>query len=177
MPDMVTLGLWLLVVILAFTAWRRNPEHLAQGLRLGLDQLVMMLPRIFMAILMAGFAGTLLPTGPIAQLIGPESGFKGLLIATLTGAMVPAGPMVSFPIILVLQDAGAGLPQLVAFLPSWSVIACHRVLMFEFPLMGWRFVANRMLSSLILPFVAGGLTMIAVKLFHITVHMPHTPTP
>lgn len=49
-----------------------------------------------------------------------------------------------------VMAVGAGLPQLVAFLTAWSVLALHRVLMYEAALMGWLFSVTRLTSSLIL---------------------------
>ena len=44
-------------------------------------------------------------------------------------------------------------------MPAWSVFAFHRVLIYEITLMGWRFSAIRLISSLILPPLAGLLAM------------------
>ena len=40
---------------------------------------------------------------------------------------------------------------------AWSVLAIHRTLSFELPLMGSRFVLLRLLVSLPLPLIAGAL--------------------
>jgi uncharacterized membrane protein YraQ (UPF0718 family) len=119
------------------------------------DQFVRMLPRLTCALLAAGFLGTLVPAEPIGSWLGAESGAKGILVASLLGGFTPGGPIVSFPIVVVLRDAGAGLPQLVAFLTAWSVFAFHRVLVYELTLMGWRFSATRLVASLVLPPLAG----------------------
>jgi hypothetical protein len=63
--------------------------------------------------------------------------------------------MVSFPVVVIFVQAGAGFPQVVAFVTAWSVIGFHRVLIYEIPLMGWRFSAIRLASSVVLPLVAG----------------------
>jgi hypothetical protein len=68
---------------------------------------------------------------------------------------VPGGPILSFPIVVVLYKAGAGVPQLIAFLTAWSVFAFHRIMIYEVNLMGWRFTAVRLVSSLVLPPLAG----------------------
>ena len=94
----------------------------------------------------------------IGHLIGYETGLNGILLATAFGGFTPAGPIVAFPIVVVLLNAGAGFPQVVAFLTAWSVFAFHRVMIYEAPLMGFRFVGVRLLSSLILPPIAGLIT-------------------
>jgi hypothetical protein len=87
--------------------------------------------------------------------IGPESGAIGIFIAAGAGGFLPGGPMVAFPIVVFFQQAGAGVPQLVALLAGWSVYALIRTVAFEAPMMGWRFVALRGASCLVLPILAG----------------------
>jgi hypothetical protein len=49
---------------------------------------------------------------------------------------------------------------LIAFITAWSVFAFHRIVMYEIPVMGIRFAMLRLLSSLILPPLAGILAAI-----------------
>jgi uncharacterized membrane protein YraQ (UPF0718 family) len=150
-----TLVLWGLALLLACVAFRHGRAVALAGLAGALERIVSIVPRIAVALLVAGFVAKLLPSGPIADLIGRDSGFKGILFASVTGGFVPAGPLVSFPIAVVLHKAGAGIPQLIAFLTAWSVFAFHRVMIYESTLMGWRFSAIRLASSLILPPLSG----------------------
>jgi uncharacterized membrane protein YraQ (UPF0718 family) len=150
-----TLLLWGLALLLAFIALLRGRTVALAGLTSALERIVSIGPRVIVALLMAGFVAKLLPSEPIADLIGADSGFKGVLIASVSGGFVPAGPIISFPIAVVLYKAGAGIPQLIAFLTAWSVFAFHRVMIYESTLMGWRFSAIRLASSLILPPLSG----------------------
>jgi uncharacterized membrane protein YraQ (UPF0718 family) len=156
-----TVILWGLALVLGLMALRRGRGTVRRGLEVSLERFVAIIPRIAVALVTAGFVARLVPGEPIAALIGPESGWRGILIASLTGGFVPAGPIISFPLVVVLYKAGAGIPQLVAFLTAWSVFAFHRVLIYESTLMGWRFSAVRLTSSLVLPplsgFLAAGL--------------------
>jgi len=49
---------------------------------------------------------------------------------------------------------------LIAYLTAWSVFALHHLFAFELPMMGARFALLRLVSSLILPFVAGILALL-----------------
>ncbi len=113
------------------------------------------LPRIGFALLTAGFISQIVPAEVIGHLIGYESGLRGILIGALVGGITPAGPIVSFPIVLVLMAAGGGFPQVMAYLTAWSVFAFHRVIIYEIPLMGARFVMIRLAASAILPVLCG----------------------
>lgn len=155
----VALGLWLLAALLGFLLWRRDGKAaLWAELKSAAWRSLVILPRIAVAILTAGFAAKLLCAAPIAHYIGRESGFSGVLIAAVIGSIIPAGPVISFPLVAVLSLAGAGTVQIVTFLTAWSVFAVHRVLTYEIPLMGPRFTAIRFAASIPLPFIAAALT-------------------
>ena len=153
------LVLWALALVLAFLALRRSTAKAKVAIATAGERFLEIMPRIALALIAAGFIGVLTPSEPVARYIGPDSGFTGILIASVVGGFVPGGPILSFPIIVVLAKAGAGLPQLIAFLTAWSVFAFHRVLTYELTLMGWRFSAVRLASSLVLPPLAGLLSM------------------
>jgi uncharacterized membrane protein YraQ (UPF0718 family) len=123
------------------------------------ERFLEIMPRIALALMAAGFIGVLVPSEPVARHIGPDSGLLGILIASVVGGFVPGGPILSFPLVVVLYKAGAGIPQLIAFLTAWSVFAFHRVAIYEVNLMGWRFSAVRLISSVVLPPLAGLLAM------------------
>lgn len=151
--------LWVLAIVLAVWALRRSTAKARVAIATAGERFLEIMPRIALALIAAGFIGVLTPSEPVARYIGADSGFTGILLASLVGGFVPGGPILSFPIVVVLYKAGAGLPQLVAFLTAWSVFAFHRVLIYEVALMGWRFSAVRLTSSLVLPPLAGLLSM------------------
>lgn len=151
--------LWVLAIVLAFWALRRSTAKARVAIATAGERFLEIMPRIALALMAAGFIAVLIPSEPVARYIGPDSGFLGILLASLVGGFVPGGPILSFPLVVVLYKAGAGLPQVVAFLTAWSVFAFHRVLIYEVNLMGWRFSAVRLTSSLILPPLAGLLSM------------------
>jgi uncharacterized membrane protein YraQ (UPF0718 family) len=142
-------------LILTIIAWRRSPTLVRGAYRNALLRFLEILPRIGFALLTAGFISQIVPADVIGHLIGYESGLKGILIGALVGGLTPAGPIVSFPIVLVLLASGGGFPQVMAYLTAWSVFAFHRVMIYEIPLMGVRFVMIRLAASAILPVLCG----------------------
>jgi len=168
MFDIATVMLLGIALVLAGVAARRSPHLVKQGVGLSIERFFMILPRIGLALIAAGFVSRIVPSGPIAHHIGPESGIYGILIASLVGAFIPSGPIVSFPIVVVLLQAGAGVPQVVAFLSAWSVMALHRVIIFEIPLMGWRFSALRLAASAPLAPLSGLLAEGLLQIFPLT---------
>ena len=155
----------ILALVLGVIAWRRSPAMLRGALRSAFGRFLEIMPKIAVALIAAGFIGRLVPAEVVGHHIGPESGFYGIMLATVVGGATPAGPIVSFPIVIVLLKAGAGYPQVVAFLTGWSVFALHRLMIYEIPMMGWQFSAIRLASSLILPIVAAYLTILIMTVF------------
>ena len=148
-----------LLIVLGTVALARGQESFKQSLIRGAEQLIKILPRMLCALVAAGFLAKLIPTEVISSFLGAEAGFLAIVIGTLAGMIIPAGPAISFSIAAVLANEGASVPALVSFTTSWGVFALHRVIIFEVPLLGFSFMRLRMLSVLILPLLAGGLTL------------------
>src|SRR5260370_29311772 len=97
------------------------------------------------------------PQEVVSRYFGQQSGLRALLIATVAGVLTPGGPMVSVPLMVALAHSGAALPPLVAYMTAWSLFGMQRIIAWEAPLMGWKFVAVRVVPSLAFPVVAGWL--------------------
>jgi uncharacterized membrane protein YraQ (UPF0718 family) len=149
--------IWSLAVLLALATHRRDPSRHRPAIRHGWTQLKSIAVRVPLTLLAATYVLTLVPQDRLAALLGNESGATGILLANVFGALLPGGPMVTFPVIVVLREHGVGDAQTVALLTSWAVLAVHRMLAFELPMLGGRFVAVRLAASALLPFVAGVL--------------------
>ena len=163
--SLVAFVMWAGALALMGTAARRRDESLKHGLRTGLGYFILMAPRMFFALFLAGFAAELLPRETVSGWLGAESGFLGILIASVAGIVVPAGGVVAYPLALAMYKIGVGIPQLVAFLTTWEVFALHRIVAWELPFLGGRFVALRIASSFYLPPLAGLLAALLVSLF------------
>ena len=162
----IALFLWAIVAGLAVAVHRRRGRAgVKQGGAFALKQAKDLAMRLPFALLTAAFLGEALPVEQLAQFIGPQSGVQGLVLSSLLGGLLPGGPMTSFPIALVIFEAGAGTPQIVSFLAGWSVFAMHRVIAYEAPIMGWRFAALRLTASLVLPLAAGLLAEALLAIF------------
>lgn len=152
-----------LLIILATVALSRGKEDFKHGLIRGVEQVLILVPRMLCALVAAGFVVKLIPTEIISSYLGAESGFIAIVIGTLAGMLIPAGPVVSFSIAAVFANEGASTPALISFITSWSVFALHRVIIFEIPLLGMSFLRMRLLSVIVLPLLAGSLTLAATS--------------
>ncbi|MEK9685011.1 MAG: hypothetical protein VW226_10715 [Rhodospirillaceae bacterium] len=163
----IAIIMWLGVLTLAFFAWRRGDATLKKGARVGWGYFLMMAPRMCLALSMAAFAAELLPGELISQWLGHESGFKGIIIASFAGILLPAGGVVAFPLALAMYKIGVGIPQLTAFLTTWEIFAIHRILAWEIPFLGHRFVFLRTASSFYLPPLAGVLAAVIISVLDV----------
>lgn len=132
-------------------AWRRDPSYVRRAGDFTRTEGVRLALRLPFALIAASAITELLPDRLIASLMGQESGLTGILLAAALGGLLPGGPMVSFPIAILVAKDGAGGPQVIALVTGWSVYAFHRVIAYEAPMMGWRFVSLRMIVSLFVP--------------------------
>jgi uncharacterized membrane protein YraQ (UPF0718 family) len=149
--------LLLLAVLCGVAWWLGGPPLVREGLAGGGSLLLRFSAIIAVSFLAAGLAEVLVPQDWVRGSLGRDSGFRGLLIASAAGILTPAGPFVSMPIAAVMIRAGAAIGPVVAFLTGWSVLALHRTIAWEVPILGIRFALLRWGVSLLLPLLAGAL--------------------
>jgi len=158
--DLPTLILVALALVLAVVAYVKDPGLPWVGAKTGFSLLWVILPRLVPALLLAGLLQVLVPQDLVARYFGRTSGIRAILIASLAGVITPGGPMVTVPFMVVLANSGMALPPLVAYMTSWSLFGMQRIITWEAPLMGWHFVAVRVVSSLAFPVLAGWLVAV-----------------
>lgn len=165
-----------LLAVLALVALglclRRGPGTARRAVVESGQSLLRILPVFAVALPMAALLAELIPADAAVGWIGPDSGIGGILLASFAGGLLPGGPFVTFPLVLAFAKAGAGVPQMAALVTGWSVFALHRIISWEAPLLGWRFVALRLLAAFPLPVAAGLLADAAVRLLPVTLGAP-----
>lgn len=157
MPQAGSLLLIAIVVLaLAAVAWARGgAELVGQGVSRGAGYLVEFGAVLGLSFLAAGLATVLVPEAWMRAALGRESGLRGILIATGAGVLTPAGPFVAMPLAAVMLRSGAAAGPVVAFLTSWSLLALHRFVAWEIPLVGPGVATLRFTLSLAVPVILG----------------------
>jgi uncharacterized membrane protein YraQ (UPF0718 family) len=144
------------VAVLAAVAYAQGGEELLRrGLSDGVGLLVRYAALIVVSFLAAGLASALVPQAWVGRHLGEESGMRGILVATVAGVVTPAGPFVSIPIAAVMVRSGAAAGPVVAFVAGWGLLAIHRFIAWEVPMLGWRLATLRYAACLVLPPLAG----------------------
>jgi uncharacterized membrane protein YraQ (UPF0718 family) len=119
------------------------------------SQILHLIPHLGLGLLIAAAVTVLVPKKRVAKWLGEESGFRGLVVASVIGAVMPGGPFASFPLVFALAQAGADIGALISFLIAWAAIGVNRLVIWEIPFMGLEFSTLRFLSSIPLPLIAG----------------------
>lgn len=133
----------------------RGPERFFDLLWSDLGFALMLLPKIFGGILLATALGLSLPRARVLALIGPDSAWRGLMIAAVAGAVMPGGPHVIYPLTLALIAAGADLAAGVTIVSAWVLLSLNRTLVWELSFIPVEFVAIRFLLTLPVPVLLG----------------------
>lgn len=149
-----TIILWIITLILFLFSWKKGADTVKQGTQLAWSTTKRNGLLIILAFIIAGFVNILSPEDLVTGLIGPDSGWRGIISAEFFGTLLPGGPYVVFPIIAILVQAGAGLGPAISLITSWSTQSLLTI-SFELPFMGWRFTAIRWVIGLLIPLMAG----------------------
>lgn len=136
-------------------AYFKSPELPLRGATTAARLFVMVLPNMMVGFLLGGMVQVLLPRELLAGYAGENSGFVGLLIATVAGSITPGGPFIQFPLVASLWKSGAGIGPITAYITAWALLGVQRILVWEAPIMGWNYVLIRFLATISLPFIAG----------------------
>jgi uncharacterized membrane protein YraQ (UPF0718 family) len=157
---LVDIILWSTVCIVGFFAFRRSRTMFRKAVRDGAVDFVTIIPRVAIGVIGSGYIAAVVPSEFITSWLGPETGWLGILAATVAGALTPGGAVIGFSIGAVALKSGAGFPHVIAYVVAWALFAFQRVIIWEIPFMPARFVWFRAAVSLPFPFLAAGVAML-----------------
>jgi uncharacterized membrane protein YraQ (UPF0718 family) len=153
--DWSTASIALAVAVSAVVVYRRDGQaKFLEILFSDVELFIDILPKVLAACLIAAFVAVLMPREVVLRWVGAESGFLGIIIATLAGVICPGGPITIFPIAAAFVAIGADIGAAIAFITSWTLLGYARVLVWELPFFGGHFVFWRIIIAIPLPIVA-----------------------
>ncbi len=166
--DRTTVFFIVLAIGSAAALWHvKSPQAMQDAVWHGLVMFAMIVPMIVMGLFLGGVLSAIANPAKVAPLLGADSGWRGLVLATFIGALTPGGPFTAFPLVFAIFAAGADIGAVIAFLTGWGLIALQRVVVWEIPLLGADYAALRVLACLPLPILAGALARLAARHFAI----------
>lgn len=147
------------IVVLAIVAWRsRGTAGLKEAGASGGSLFVSVLPNLLLGFTIAGLLQVVLPRDLILRWMGEGSGLRGILAGSLAGTLTPGGPFTHFPILAGFLKAGAGIGPVSAYIAGWALLGVNRIVVWELPILGWKFALARILACLFVPPLCGLLT-------------------
>lgn len=141
--------------LIALAWWKGGAPLVREGLSGGTSMLVGSGLLVAVSFLAAGLAQVLIPREVVSRALGVDSGLVGILLATGAGVLTPAGPFVAIPIAAAMGKSGASTGPLVAYVSGWGLLAVHRLIAWEIPILGAQLALTRWGVCLLLPVVAG----------------------
>lgn len=152
-----------LAVVAGIGVWVvQGPAAFFDILRADMGFALILLPKIAGGIIFAITLGIVLPKDRVLRAVGPDSGWRGLTIATLAGAVIPGGPSVMFPLATGLLASGADLGAAVAMISGWVLLSVNRTLVWELSFIPVDLVGLRLLLTLPVPLLLGYAARAAV---------------
>ncbi len=162
--DGFTIFLFGLALASGIACWQiKGWDAVVRVLGEDLGQIASILPTIAMGLTISGCIQVMAERWPLAKWLGEGSGWRGLTVATGAGIATPGGPFTAFPLVVALNQAGAAVSTLNAYITAWAVNGFQRVLVWEIPFMGPEFAFLRFVVSLPLSFVAGVTTHLMLR--------------
>jgi uncharacterized membrane protein YraQ (UPF0718 family) len=141
---------------LAIAAYSQGGNRHVLGVTTGMRMLLVSLPTLLGALLIAGYIKVLVPESFIRAWLGQESGYKGILAGYLAGTVTVGGPFISFPIAASLYQAGASVGTVTTYITSWALWG-GGIIFYELAILGPRLFAIRIIASILFPLAAGAV--------------------
>lgn len=139
----IVVPLVLLAILVVLVYVRKGGPAVGEGLLKSRALFLSVAPQMAIGFLLAGFVLLLVPPETVARSFGAHSGAGGLFLASLVGMVTPGGPFTHFPLLAALRSQGASIGPLTAYITAWALLGVHRIMLWEGPLLGWRFVLLR----------------------------------
>ncbi len=146
---------WIPLLTLGLYAWAflANPAKAWQALNIGATTFGSVLLLICAVFGLVGLLQVWISRDTIVQLLGQDSGLKGLLIAAFCGTLLIGPAYIIFPLLMSLHRQGARWAVIVIVLSAYAV-KLH-LIPFEMEFLGWPFSLGRSLLTVALAIPAG----------------------
>jgi uncharacterized membrane protein YraQ (UPF0718 family) len=155
---LIPAGLLVTLMIVAFM--KRGAAGVGAGFAETGSLLWKVAPNLAIGFTLAGFLTLLVPQDLIARWLGEGAGAKGIFAGTIAGMLTPGGPFTHFPILASLMAKGAAVGPICSYIAAWALIGVHRIIIWEAPMLGWRFVVVRVAACVVFPPLAGFIAQI-----------------
>ncbi|MGI6430967.1 MAG: permease [Synergistaceae bacterium] len=114
--------LYAVTIVLLFFSYFKDKNKTKTSLKKGWKAFENILPEFLVVILFVGTLLAVLDPEMISMLIGGDSGWSGVILASLVGSVTLIPGFVAFPTAALLLQAGAGYMQIGAFISTLMMV-------------------------------------------------------
>ncbi|KPJ65899.1 MAG: hypothetical protein AMJ45_04440 [Syntrophobacter sp. DG_60] len=144
----------ILALILIFIGYHQGGGKHLLGIKGAMSMIIQIIPLLVLSLIVGGMVNVLIPQAVISKWLGAESGFKGILLATIAGLLAPGGPYTILPILAGLFQTGISIGVIMAFYSAKFLCGFTR-LPIEIGIVGWKFAIVRLATTFFLPPIIG----------------------
>jgi uncharacterized membrane protein YraQ (UPF0718 family) len=117
-----TYSLYGITAILLGISFVKDKKKTVLSLKRAWKMFINVLPQFVAILLLVGLLLAVVTPETIQNIIGTESGFLGMIIASLLGAITLVPVMVAFPVAAELLNNGAGITQIAVFISTLTMV-------------------------------------------------------
>jgi uncharacterized membrane protein YraQ (UPF0718 family) len=115
-------AIYLIAIALLIVSFVKSREKTKKVLLKAWKSLKNLLPMLLGVILLIGLLLSIIDTKLISKIIGGESGFYGVMLASLVGSITLIPGFIAFPTAALLLAGGAGYIQIAAFVQTLMMV-------------------------------------------------------
>jgi uncharacterized membrane protein YraQ (UPF0718 family) len=119
MDSYIFYGLAIILLILSFV---KDKKKTKAALKKAWKAFENILPEFLVVIFLVGFLLAILNPETISKIIGSESGWFGVILASIIGSVTLIPGFVAFPTAAILLENGAGYMQIAAFVSTLMMV-------------------------------------------------------
>lgn len=119
MDSYIFYGLAIVLLILSFV---KDKKKTKMALKKAWKAFENILPEFLVVIILVGFLLAILNPETISKIIGAESGWFGVILASIIGSVTLIPGFVAFPTAAILLENGAGYMQIAAFVSTLMMV-------------------------------------------------------
>ncbi len=119
---MTTVGLYVIAGLALIVSFIKSKEKTILALKKAWKSFENILPQFLTILIIIGIILTILSPDQISKLIGNESGWFGVAVASLIGSITLVPGFIAFPLASALLKNGAGYMQIAAFISTLMMV-------------------------------------------------------
>lgn len=119
MTSYILYGLCIFLLIISFL---KDKEKTKIAIKKGLSSFENIMPQFFTIIIVIGILLSVIDTDTISKIIGSNSGFLGVLLASIAGSITIMPTFVAFSMSNSLLQSGAGYAQVAALVSTLTMV-------------------------------------------------------